>query len=255
MAYHLGVACTLQDSKLTQIQSVAGSSSGAIVAAVMACFPHRLNEYSSRFLQDGGRAFANFNQMLIETPTNEEDVPNRPILHVATTNCSDGSLKLFTFHSDRTQQTKDQLSLALQASCRIPVSFHPWDVFSKQNPTYPEQNSIEIDGEHYVDGGIAAPCPILRNENNQSTNIVISPISGSSSEKWNIRPIDTSWKIPMIGDVTARCGTFAIRPSIDNLRAFVISAGVAPSNVLKDWHNRGMDDANIFLDKWNNQHS
>lgn len=254
MSYHLGAACTLQDSKSAQIQSVAGSSSGAIVAAAIACFPHRLKEYSSRFLQDGGRAFANFSDMLIESPNDEEDRPNQPTLHVATTNCSNGSLKLFSFHSDNIRQNPDHLLLALRASCFIPVSFHPWDIFSEREPTYPKQNSIEIYGENYVDGGIASPCPLI-NEDSQSTNIIISPISGSSSEKWSIRPIDTSWKIPMVGDVTARCGTFAVRPSVNNLRACFISAGMASPQVLKDWHDRGVGDANLFLEKWHTEHS
>jgi predicted acylesterase/phospholipase RssA len=253
ISYHLGVAQTLRASNAASIQSVAGSSSGAIVAAVLTCMPYRLEEYSDRFMHDGGRAFANFKKMLNDPSdkVGESQIINRPTLHIATTKCSDGSLKLFSFQPDNIHHKHEKVLLALKASCKIPVSsFHPWDVFSKHAPSYPDYDGIEIDGDSYVDGGIAAPCPVV-NDTQQSTNIIISPISGSSSAKWNIRPLDTSWKLPLIGDLSARCGTFAVRPSVDNLRAIVISAGAAPPQVMKDWHNRGVDDANEFLKKWN----
>eukprot|EP00956_Cyclotella_meneghiniana_P011352 scaffold15942_cov78-Cyclotella_meneghiniana.AAC.15 len=245
ISYHLGVARTLLQNETAAIQSVAGSSSGAIAAAVIAYLPHRVDEYTDRFIKDGGRAFANFCEMVDETSTNLEC---RPVLHIATTRC-DGSLKVFSFQSDNLQAQRDKMLQSLEASCRIPLSFHPWDVFSKNAPSYPQQNSIEIDGNHYIDGGIAAPCPQIE-YNDGSTNIVISPISGSSSAKWNIRPNDASWKLPLIDDIAARCGTFAVRPSVNNIRAFVVSAGAASPQVLKDWHKRGVDDAHMFLEQW-----
>lgn len=246
ISYHLGVARTLLQNETAAIQSVAGSSSGAIAASVVACFPHRVDEYTDRFIKDSGRAFANFSEMLAETSTNPGCTP---VLHIATTRCVDGSLKVFSFQSENLQLQRDKMLLALQASCRIPLSFHPWDVFSKNAPSYPKQNSVEIDGNHYVDGGIAAPCPQIE-YNDQSTNIVISPISGSSSAKWNICPNDASWKLPVIGDIPARCRTFSVRPSVNNIRAFVVSAGAASPQVMKDWHKRGVDDAHIFLEQW-----
>jgi predicted patatin/cPLA2 family phospholipase len=256
ISYHLGVALTLQNkNNECSIKNVAGSSSGAIVAAVMACFPHQLDEYTDRFLQDGGRAYANFNEMLSESSTNEqlqEHKSNLPLLHVATTSCSDGSQKVFSFEPVNLHLKPDKMLLALQASCRIPVSFHPWDIFSRRAPSYPELDGIEIEGGFYVDGGIASPCPML-NESD-STYIAISPISGSSSAKWSIRPVDTSWKLPLVGDLTARCRTFAVRPSVNNLNAFAVSAGVASPQILKDWHDRGVHDANIFIEKWNWKH-
>lgn len=256
MSYHLGVARTLQASNATSIQSVAGSSSGAIVAAVLACMPHRLEEYADRFMHDGGRAFANFKDMLNDSSDKVREtqmIIHRPTLHIATTKCTDGSLKLFSFQPGNIHVHHEKLLLALKASCKIPASsFHPRDVFSKHAPSYPDLDGIGIDGESYVDGAIAAPCPLANNINaEQHTNIAVSPISGSSSAVWNIRPKDTSWKLPLMGDISARCGTFSVRPSVDNLRALVISAGVAPPNVLKDWCNRGVDDANEFLKKWN----
>ena len=254
LSYHLGVARILHGSyKSATINSVAGSSSGAIIAAVLTCFPHRLEEYTDRFLRDGGRAYAIFHDMLDDTPISDQaQMTNLPTLHIATTSCSSGSPKLFTFEPDDVHTERDKLLLAVRASCRLPVSFHPWDIFATQHPTYPEEDGIEIAGKFYVDGGIAAPCPQLQNS---MTNIVISPISGSSSAIWNIRPVDNSWKIPLVGDLTARCGTFTVRPSAENLRALILTVGTATPHALKDWHQRGIRDANMFLRKWSKEHN
>ena len=109
LSYHLGAAQTLlldeNPKKTARIQSVAGSSSGAIVAAVLACFPHRIEEYTTRFLEDGGRAFGKFQEMLVESSIDKhkETIVTRPLLHIATTNCSNGSLKIFSFDPNNPQ--------------------------------------------------------------------------------------------------------------------------------------------------------
>jgi len=91
LSYHLGAAQTLfldeNPKRSAHIHSVAGSSSGAIVAAVLACFPHRIEEYTTRFLEDGGRALRNFQEMLVEssfTKKQTETLATRPLLHIAT---------------------------------------------------------------------------------------------------------------------------------------------------------------------------
>ena len=265
ISYHLGVATTLLSASTTKnsleedeirpkIDVVAGSSSGAIVAAVLGCFPHRLDEYTDRFLKDGGRAFGNFQEMLLQENTTDTALPR---LKIATTNCLDGSLKLFSFDYNAQQQLPDQLEKdrilrALQASCRIPGTFHPWDLFAKE-VSYPENDGIEIDGDYYVDGGIAAPAPLDKSFDYANT-IIVSPISGSLSSSsssssicHSIRPKDLSWKLPIVGDLTARCGTFRITPSVQNLQALITSVGIASPQVLRDWYQRGVEDAEAFL--------
>jgi predicted acylesterase/phospholipase RssA len=106
---------------------VAGSSSGAIVAAVLACFPHRIEEYKTRFLEDGGRALRNFQEMLVESSiTNKqtEKLATRPLLHIATTNCINGSLKICVFDPNNPHEDHyHMILLALRASCHIPPTF------------------------------------------------------------------------------------------------------------------------------------
>jgi predicted acylesterase/phospholipase RssA len=254
IVYHLGVAKTLlsyanNDKSRPVIRAVAGSSSGAVVAAAVACFPNEIDDYTDRFLQDRGRALANFEQMLQETKQQQQ---KPALLGIATTSCTDGSLKLFTF--DPQKRKHKRLLRTIQASCAIPRSFHPWDIFSKQELSYPDDDGIEIDGDFYVDGGIASPCPTIQSiPEEDATRIVVSPISGSSTSHWNIRPKDSSFKVPFMCDLTARCGTFRIRPSVQNLQALVASAGAASPQVMNDWHQKGIEDAHLFLEAWKNK--
>lgn len=251
IVYHLGVAKTLlsfhDDESLPIVRAVAGSSSGAVVAAAVACFPNEIDDYADRFLQDRGRAVANFQQMLQEKKRQEE---RTPVLNIATTRCFDGSLKLFSFDPKKRQD--ERMLAAIRASCAIPRSFHPWDIFTRQSLSYPEEDGIEIDGDFYVDGGIASPCPIVAEEATET--IAVSPIAGSSTADWNIRPKDSSFKVPLMGDLSARCGTFRVRPSVQNLQAAIVSTGAASPQVLNDWHQKGIEDAHLFLEAWKEQH-
>jgi predicted acylesterase/phospholipase RssA len=282
---------------ILSIRAVAGSSSGAIAATVFSMFPHRLDEFTDHFLRDGGRALSRLKTMILEDDdasttisstmvTNQNRKPARSppsmmLLGVGTTNCKDGSLHLFTFESasngsaEDTNTTalhpplpsqrlldKSRLIRAIEASCTIPTSFHPLDMFQSSSSvlSYPDHEGIEIDGEYFVDGGIAAPAPPSPLDLDPlSRRIVVSPISRSSSSSTTttspsstrmmmICPLDTTFALPG-GDWTTRCGTFSIRPSVQNLRAMMASAGVAPPGVLREWHQRGMKDTERFLDE------
>jgi hypothetical protein len=197
------------------IKSIVGSSSGAIAATVSTILPHRLDKYTDRFLQDRGYAFKNLREMLLveedSAPRKEETVDEEmPLLSICTTRCSDGGIELFSFGGDglndvcnsfkkpkqqgegEEPQQYARLLKAIEASCRIPRSFHPFDMFVSPNNLllqritssiggafnnnnddndndnknchqhyyyYPDKDGIEIDGQFYVDGGIAAPFP------------------------------------------------------------------------------------------------
>jgi predicted acylesterase/phospholipase RssA len=281
------------NNHILSIRAVAGSSSGAIAATVLSLFPHRLDEFTDHFLRGGGRALSRLKGMILEdanctisstTVTDQNHKPTRlppKLLGVGTTNCKDGSLHLFTFDTSLNGAAEDtntslqqpqpllldklRLIRAIEASCTIPMSFHPLDLFhgrksslsssSSSSPSsflsYPDQEGIEIDGEYFVDGGIAAPAPPSPLDLDPlSRRIVVSPISSrttTSRTMMTICPLDTTLALPG-GDWTARCGTFSIRPSVQNLRAMIASAGFAPPIVLQEWHQRGMNDTERFLD-------
>jgi len=343
------------------IKSIVGSSSGAIAATVSTILPHRLDEYTDRYLQDRGYAFKNLREMLLveeedSAPRKEETVLDEemPLLSICTTRCTDGGRELFSFGGDghnnmynsfkgpKQQGEEEQpqqytrLLKAIEASCRIPRSFHPFDMFVSPNNLllqritssiggafndnndndndngndnknchqhyyyYPDEDGIEIDGQFYVDGGIAAPFPNTPYDFDDSATgrIVVSPIAGDYYDRYNtstdnrqssssspsqlrvISPRDESWALPsLLASLTiSGCSssssnviidsrqqnrpTVAVRarPSIQNLRAMVTAIGVVPAttiqgnnDVLRDWYERGKEDAYEFVLQHHNQ--
>ncbi len=253
LPYHLGAARILSSSPLTSpIKAVAGSSSGAIAATLVSLFPHRLEEYVDRFLHDGGRGLTLMKEIMeseslaMGSKTFLES--NHILLFVCVTKSIDGSMHLLEFDPKDGSRQESHLFRAIHASCMIPRSFHPYDIFSKQRPSYPD--GIEIDGELYCDGGIASPAPptTMDNDPNCARRILISPISQPKSDEQRncIRPTDHSLALPFA--LTSHCGSFRIRPSLQNLRAAIVSTGATTPDVLRDWYQRGADDASAFLD-------
>ena len=278
------------------MRSVSGSSSGAIAATVMTLLPHRLEEYADRFLQDRGHAVRNLRQMLEEeeetivqqqhTTSDVERLPKSSSgleLSICTTRCSDGGIEIFSFSDhleNRNESERDghnnnnkseyheRLLKAIEASCLIPRSFHPFDMVAlnykdllqkRSESTYPDEEGIEIDGKGYVDGGIAAPFPPTPMDGDEGCTgrIVVSPIAGEYFYKTtddNVQhsqclPLlkavcpttDASWKAPWI-DSVAMFGSgkqqnddaplVGVRasPSLQNLRNLTTAMGVVPAS-------------------------
>ena len=47
-------------------------------------------------------------------------------------------------------------------------------------------------------------------------------------------------------DITCR-GGFKVHPSVQNIQAMQVSAGMASSAILSEWHERGTEDAKRML--------
>jgi predicted acylesterase/phospholipase RssA len=274
LPYHLGVATILSRSSSClpyPIRAVAGSSSGAIAATAMTLLPLRcLEEYSYRFLNDRGYAIRHLQQMLMEedlisaaafstsssTATTDAEQqqrqPERPLLVICTTKCSTGKMHLLSFEVSTGQRPPTELILkAVKASCLIPRSFHPFDMFSRFDLSYANEEGILLDdGSFHVDGGIAAPIPStpLDQDPNCQGRIQVSPISGPMSSL-SIRPNDVSLQLLPFHLTTTRCQPFQIRPSLQNVRAMVVAMGITSSDTLRDWYRRGMDDATVFVER------
>lgn len=253
LPYHLGVIASIRnDEKLISkpISAVSGSSSGAIAATLFVYFPtDQIKEFADRFISDGGRAMYHLKDMIYDTNIYTNDIEHDTSLHIAATRCSDGALQLFDFPSNLSSiSDKDHLVSCLQASCKIPPHFHPADVLnSSSSITYPEEDGTMIDGQTYVDGGIAAPAPPTPLDAMEcACRVVISPISGDSNENTiRISPNDTSLKFP----INIKCkGGFTVYPSIQNFQAMQISAGLlASSSLLQEWYERGVEDGARIL--------
>ena len=260
LPYHLGVAVTLLPQR-HRLLAVAGSSSGAIAATVLSLLSHRLEEYLERFINARGHAYRNLQQMLMEEQLEQQRSQLNDFhlqLSICTTKCSDGKMHLHSFDAETVlsdpSQTNEVLK-AVQASCAIPRSFHPFDMFSKQPLSFPDEEGVEIDGAYYVDGGIAAPVPPTSLDGDPKClgRIEVSPISGPKVQSLvptlSIRPCDNSLPLLPFSLTTTRCQPFSIRPSLQNVRALVVSAGLANPQVLQDWYQRGIDDASKFVEE------
>eukprot|EP00571_Detonula_confervacea_P005698 CAMPEP_0172323088 /NCGR_PEP_ID=MMETSP1058-20130122/47820_1 /TAXON_ID=83371 /ORGANISM="Detonula confervacea, Strain CCMP 353" /LENGTH=276 /DNA_ID=CAMNT_0013039005 /DNA_START=286 /DNA_END=1113 /DNA_ORIENTATION=+ len=253
LPYHLGVATAIRTNEKRSaiskpIHAVSGSSSGAIAATIFVYFTNdRIQEYADRFISDGGRAMYHLNKMMdgSKASSAEEDAEHNASLHIATTRCLDGALRSFDFPPNLSSiSNKDHLVKCLEASCKIPPHFHPSDVLPSRWPsTYAEEYGVLIDGSSYVDGGISAPAPPTPLDSMEGAcRIVISPISGSNNDEENtirISPNDNSWKFPL--DIKCR-GGFNVHPSLQNIKAMQVSAGMATSPVLREWYERGIED-------------
>lgn len=269
------------------IKSVSGSSSGAIAAVIFAKIPHRIEEFAARFIERRGKALEILSSMLHDeerhwtSTCGENDIINDhdsslnnsdttrlnassmldqrivkvpPNLYIAVTRCTDGLPHLFRFSNNRMFSTissswnTDGILEAVRASCTIPASFHPIDLFPglfNQSVQYPDIEGISIDGSSYVDGGIASPAPILPTVNtNGSKTVIISPISfaGTSSNIYRISPNDDSWGLLPFQNITCLYN-FKVKPSIQNARALRVASGATTSEELQEWYDRGVADA------------
>jgi len=291
--YHKNQTSKFKDVKansnfLPPITDVSGSSSGAIAAVVVSKIPHRIEEFAHRFITDRGKALETLSSMLLDeerhwmsnTISNAEsdrcdteNILNTSIerrfrntsnLHIATTKCKDGSLKLFKFSNNQVFKTissnwnTDKIIEAVTASCTIPASFHPVDIFSKSvNLSYPDSEGIFIDGEFYVDGAISAPAPLPhnRNEKEEAIYITVSPISftecsdSGEQNSFRISPNDDSWRLIPFRNIKCR-GQFLVKPSIQNLRALRVASGITTSAELQEWYDRGVEDGEQFIEDW-----
>lgn len=288
LPYHLGVSSVLLEGStragitddkngLPRIKAVAGSSAGAIAAVLHARLPHRVEEFAEKFISDRGHALSTLKTMLYEEESamNTNGKPEDPMivtngkrnvppqLEIATTKCIDGSHHLFTFSGCFNQYSSissawktDHILDAVEASCKIPRSFHLADIiFKTQSISYPDSDGILIDGDYHVDGGIAAPAPRTSRDNQDDARpIIVSPISkglpflpsGDGKEQNRISPIDKSWRLLPFSNINCR-GDFEVKPSAQNLKALRMASGMVSSYELQKWYDEGIEDAHRFV--------
>lgn len=234
LVYQLGAARVLLKGALN-VQHVVGSSGGAIVATLVA-HGIDLDDYANDFITTRGHGMKLLRERLQESSTTLEAGPS---LSICTTRCSTGELHLFDFENDTTSEL---LLPALEASCKIPTSFHPWDIMSSAR-SYGDSEGVLVGGDYHVDGGIAAPAPPTPPG---LTRILISPIVGNSTQSVRISPstsLKTWWPSLQLSH------GFGAQASFANLRALRAAAGMTTSSELQDWYQRGQDDAQKCLEK------
>lgn len=161
---HLGVLQALNENGIFP-DIISGTSAGAF-AGVLYADGHSPKEILSFFKQKKFQEFAEFGipqggffkstkfksflKAHLRAKTFEE---LRTPLHVVATDIEDGTLKIFT---------KGELVSAVVASCTVPLVFAP----------------VEIDGRHYVDGGLLKNFPVstIRKDCRMIFGVNVSPI-------------------------------------------------------------------------------
>jgi predicted acylesterase/phospholipase RssA len=289
LIYQLGACYVLfqQATETLDIRHVAGSSGGSVAATVVTqlrgvpvpdtALPyhlydqekqhHVIDEYAQAFMHKRGRAMTLLKERLTESVNSRQQHSQKqpkslsqPMLGICTTKCSDGTAHMFPF-SDPIQDSEqlERLLKYVEASCAIPRSFHPWDVFTSQTVQYPAEDGIQIskldgaatshytDDNYYVDGGIAAPAPPTPPE---LTRIIISPVSGESPNCHRISPekdasIFSNMRLPF----SLNKGDFGVHMSWQNVKALKASAGMVSTEELLFWYEQGQRDAQRFVDK------
>ncbi|KAL7575218.1 hypothetical protein ACA910_018703 [Epithemia clementina (nom. ined.)] len=211
-----------------------------------------------------------------------------PKLHIWATHCRTGMARSFSLdvaqlllRNDNHNHANDcqgkwhqRMVTIIQASTRIPASFHPMDIAMKQlrpfcstmTLTYPDHEGILLDGEYYVDGGIALPAPTLPpqdarmlldvndddNKNTKGLDIVISPLTRHCRNgRLRLSPSDNTYGGGAgwwAGQQLYVAQDFGVSLwSLDNWRALRAASGLTSSAELRHWYERGQDDALQFL--------
>jgi predicted acylesterase/phospholipase RssA len=294
LIYQLGVCHVLfqQATEALDIRHVAGSSGGSVAATVATQLRggavhqpaqpphlqydqeqqhHVIDEYAQAFMHKRGRAMTLLKERLTESVNSRqqhsqkqqqpESLSHQPVLGICTTKCSDGTAHMFPFSNPiQDSEQLERLLKCVEASCAIPRSFHPWDIFTSQKVQYPAEDGVQIskldgtvsdhytDDNYYVDGGIAAPAPPTPPE---LIRIIISPVSGESPAPCHrISPEkDTSiFSNPRL-PFSLKKGDFGVHMSLQNVKALKASAGMVSTEELLFWYVQGQKDAERFVDK------
>jgi predicted acylesterase/phospholipase RssA len=283
LIYQLG-ACRMlfQQKESFDIRHVAGSSGGSVAATVVtqlrAVIPslhhhhhpeqqdHVIDEYARAFIHQKGRALTLLRERLTEHVNSQQQHSSQqqqqqealvtPVLGICTTKCSDGTAHMFPFPAPIQDDIQLELLLkCVEASCAIPRSFHPWDVFTSSQVQYPVEEGIHIrlgaaghddddtNDDSYVDGGIAAPAPPTPPE---LIRIIISPVAGESPSCHRISPV-ADYRSPRL--LPLRVGDFGVHTSWQNAKALRASAGMVSTQELQEWYEQGQRDAERFVNK------
>ena len=283
LPYHLGVCSYLNetihpDKRKMNIASVSGSSSGAIAATLYALLsPSSLDSFTNQFIEQGGGGISLLQTIMQKMPRSTIPKP----LYIFMTPCKDSTMACIHPFSNIQEHEMQRLFSCIQASCRIPTSFHPMDIlhfhllpsftFFSSKLSYPESDGVTLDGISYVDGGIAAPFPnplqtsiVLHdrpnvkyslNVNQKDHVIMVSPLSYThktnifNANYTRISPNDSTFSF-LPNDVIVGSTSLPhnnIRPSIQNIHALRVSMGAANKIELQQWYELGKENAKTNL--------
>lgn len=243
--YQLGVYQALYNAIAHQ-NVVFGGSSGGALAATMASmhFCAKKTDCMSRLipLLHTTGPLKVIEHELDQLNTESAQKVLRSVF-VSVTRCSDGANVLRSSF-----QSKQELLQCLRASCHIPVSFHPLDLFtnclSSRNLTFPAHEGVKIDQSlsTYVDGAFSASIPQLHVD----ASISVSPLLCKVDFPTILvhpesRPVIKTEFMPFEIPCYVTVGGQRCKICIQNLRA--ISCAIALTRKQREeWFHKGVSD-------------
>ncbi|XP_037546620.1 patatin-like phospholipase domain-containing protein 4 [Nematolebias whitei] len=232
--YHLGVVGALLrhgDKLLGSMRACAGSSAGALVAAVLITAPDKLEpckEFTYRFAesvrqQKFGAVTPGFDFMLTLRDGIEEILPREAHsvatdrLHVSITHSKSGKNCVVSRFTSR-----DELIEALLASSFVPV--------------YAGLKPVEFRGQKWIDGGFSDSLPILP----VGRTITVSPFAGLQ----DVCPVHKGFS-----NAQFRLPNMTIMFSMENLKRLNQSLFPPSTGTMRAICEEGFSDAVRFLER------
>ncbi|XP_037129870.1 patatin-like phospholipase domain-containing protein 4 [Syngnathus acus] len=231
--YHLGAAGALLrhgDKLLVSLKSCAGSSAGALVAAVMLTAPNKIKhckEFTYNFAEDvrqqrfgaltpGYQFMSKLREGIEEMLPANAHVLASDRLHVSLTHSRSGkNLIVSRFNS------REDLIQALLASSFVPV--------------YAGLQPVKFQGEKWIDGGFTDSLPILP----VGRTITVSPFAGQQ----DVSPLHKGHAFKS----QLRLANMNIMFSMENIKRLNQALFPPPTNRMQFLCQEGFDDALRFL--------
>ncbi len=230
LAYQLGAAETLLRER--SFDCFAGSSGGALVAALFSCVG-----------RDGLEAFVEEHVVHCKAFTGIEEVLSEDAhvratgtLIISVTNGITGANELISEFSSRSQ-----LLNVIKASCHIPGSFHPLDFLLGFKPVFPQHLGVEIEGRPdatFGDGGLTDSLP----RPSGCAVCTVSPVAGRNGEL-HICPQDGF----SLGLGSGRVAGQRVRLNVRNAQRMVASLRGGSPDDIRELFQNGQGDAERFL--------
>ena len=256
LAYHLGVAHQLKLANV-HVDCFAGSSSGAVAAAVTATSDAQGIQAFMEKHTAQGRSVSGLAHFLADDA--HRTAANN--LAISVTDCGTGANRLL-----RSFSSTPRMLEAVAASCHIPPSFHPLDFLSADPRVYPPEEGrycewtaqggasrMEDCGEgNFVDGGLSANIPLVPGCQTARVSVlstpdarVLAPLdTGGAQGALGQLPVPFSVRLPG----TLNMSGLGVYLSLSNLRRVAVAGAGAPPAVLRRLFTEGQRDCALRLE-------
>ena len=204
-----------------------------IVATLNAADQHKfVMNYATRC-----RALTGVKEML---PIDAHDKAMRARVHIGVTTCETGNAALLsTFNS------RQALVDATFASCKLPRSLHPLDLW-RGRIAFPAGEGKQVDGASFVDGALSNLCPTPAGY--PGDTLRVSPFAGPGAKMFlsPSKPATASNGWPNFGLGSRNVHGLPVYLCLSNVHLLQVAAGASP-RTLERLYDAGRSDAERYI--------